>query len=340
VKSVIDWLARALGVTNPESAFSWLRSLFLLQPPLAADKRAPVANLPVHPVIAWLASELGVTDPSSAAEWLIRLFVAPRSASVAPAVGARHLLYFRFPSLQLRRLVLPRIPTPLWLIRLQQLARHPWVLRWRTRLAPLRAEGWVGRAYSGWMGLRWLLRSLILFAAISFFLAAATTPLGLSGQAAFAALLCMVGWYASRMRGSFAAVSLGMLSVLATIRYGWWRLHATLTFGNAPEFMLGIPVVVAEGVTWVMLLWGFFRLWMSYETASLESPLPPGLLWWVLLPAPLLYLAFGVRVIDADAPLVFSFAFPHLLLAMLACSRLWGNSLIGRLPALPVWRLS
>lgn len=63
----------------------------------------------------------------------------------------------------------------------------------------------------------------------------------------------------SRRTSRKAALTLGILAILTSSRYMFWRTTQTLEFNTLPEFLFGTSLYLAEFYAWVLLLLGFFQ---------------------------------------------------------------------------------
>lgn len=327
-------LALTLGVEDPRSIGCWLRRLFFL--PASASTVVALPSLPDAPLprytVLWLARELGVRDVSDWREWLLRLCVPPPAAGSPPAIPTPTAM----PSVPRHRLlpalhramaaVLERITPPRWLADFweqlaAELVAHPVIGPWLARFAPERAVPLLEK------GLAWVRRiedeALLLasLACLGLLAGAATTPLDAGGQALFAVAILAAGSYLGRMRGEFAPAALAMLSLLAMLRYAWWRADATLDldFDHGADFAAGVVLAATELVVAQRLLACYFRRLTGRRKPDGDTP---ALVLPVLLAAPNLYLLGGIRLYAAPALAVALYAVPYLLLALMAMARL------------------
>lgn len=129
-----------------------------------------------------------------------------------------------------------------------------------------------------------------------------------------------------RWKGRRGALVIGLLSMLVSTRYMFWRTTQTLSFGTLPEFFFGSGLYLAELYAWVILLLGFLQTAWPLErpVVDFRSPLPR----IVFLTSPLSYLVFGQNIIQASASLIFAYAAPHLF-----CSILWSERVQGAIAA-------
>lgn len=84
-------------------------------------------------------------------------------------------------------------------------------------------------------------------------------PLDLEAQWLFTAITIAGAIVLGRSRTRKATLALGLLSILVSTRYMFWRTTQTLEFGTLPEFLLGTGLYLAEIYAWVILLLGFLQ---------------------------------------------------------------------------------
>ncbi|WP_226017349.1 UDP-forming cellulose synthase catalytic subunit [Novosphingobium sp. FKTRR1] len=63
----------------------------------------------------------------------------------------------------------------------------------------------------------------------------------------------------ARGKSRQAELAIGMMAVIASTRYIFWRTTETLSFGTFPEFLLGTGLYLAELYAWAILLLGFLQ---------------------------------------------------------------------------------
>lgn len=66
------------------------------------------------------------------------------------------------------------------------------------------------------------------------------------------------------------SLALGILAVLVSTRYIFWRTTQTLSFGSLPEFVFGTGLYLAEVYAWVILLLGFLQTSWSLDRPVIE----------------------------------------------------------------------
>ncbi len=73
--------------------------------------------------------------------------------------------------------------------------------------------------------------------------------------------------------GRRRAIALGVLAVIVSTRYMFWRTTQTLGFGSLPEFLFGTGLYLAELYAWVILLLGFLQTsWpLNREVIEIEG---------------------------------------------------------------------
>lgn len=84
-------------------------------------------------------------------------------------------------------------------------------------------------------------------------------PMDLEAQWLFTGITIIGAIVLSRSRTRKTTLALGILSVLVSTRYMFWRTTQTLEFGTPLEFLLGTGLYLAEIYAWVILLLGFLQ---------------------------------------------------------------------------------
>jgi len=116
------------------------------------------------------------------------------------------------------------------------------------------------------------IRSALLLAAIVVFVIAATTPFDWPGQALFALLLWCCAMFARQIVGNMTNLIMVLLSLLATLRYAWWRVTQTIPEGTGWEFILGIVLLAAEAYCWLILIFGYLQTAWPLKRAPAALP--------------------------------------------------------------------
>lgn len=146
----------------------------------------------------------------------------------------------------------------------------------------------VAHAPSGLLGgLRSVARLLLIVAAAAVLALAVSTPLDLHGQLVFAATCFLALLVLRRVPGRGATLAMIVLSVVASLRYMWWRITDTLDFSGWVDGFFGTGLVIAEMYALVVLLLGYFQT--AWPLARKSAPLPHDLAEWptvdVLIPS-------------------------------------------------------
>ena len=100
--------------------------------------------------------------------------------------------------------------------------------------------------------------SVVLFAAMLVVLVIGV-PLDLTAQWLFTGITITGAIILGRSRTRKATLALGLLSILVSTRYMFWRTTQTLEFGTPLEFILGAGLYLAEIYAWIILLLGFLQ---------------------------------------------------------------------------------
>lgn len=100
-----------------------------------------------------------------------------------------------------------------------------------------------------------------------------SVPLALEEQALFASGCFIAALLLRRLPGRLPVIVLILLSLLASLRYLYWRLTSTLGFETPLEMVLGYGLVAAELYALAVLLFGYLQtVWPLRRT---PVPLPP-----------------------------------------------------------------
>ena len=97
-----------------------------------------------------------------------------------------------------------------------------------------------------------------------------TVPLDLRAQWLFTAITIAGAMLLGNSRARKATLTLGILSILVSTRYMFWRTTQTLAFDTVPEFLLGTGLYLAEVYAWVILLLGFLQTSWPLERPVVE----------------------------------------------------------------------
>ncbi|MGG2005467.1 glycosyltransferase [Novosphingobium resinovorum] len=73
-----------------------------------------------------------------------------------------------------------------------------------------------------------------------------------------------------RIKGRMGAVALGILAVLVSTRYLFWRTTQTIAFNTPLEFLFGGVLYLAELYAWVILLLGFLQTTWPLDRPVIE----------------------------------------------------------------------
>lgn len=84
-------------------------------------------------------------------------------------------------------------------------------------------------------------------------------PLNITQQWMFAGVVIAGTLVLKRWRSRKGSIALGLLAVVISTRYMFWRTTQTLAFGTLPEFLFGGGLYLAELYAWIILLLGFVQ---------------------------------------------------------------------------------
>ncbi len=114
--------------------------------------------------------------------------------------------------------------------------------------------------------LRWLAIAPLLFAAA----VVIGVPLDRNQQWMMAGGTVIGTMVLSRRMSRKAALTLGILAILTSTRYMFWRTTQTLQFNTLPEFLFGGGLYLAELYAWILLLLGFLQTSWPLERPPVE----------------------------------------------------------------------
>lgn len=112
----------------------------------------------------------------------------------------------------------------------------------------------------------WLAGAAMLFAAA----VVIGVPLDLTQQWLMAGGTVLGTMILSRRGSRKAALTLGILAIITSTRYMFWRTTQTLQFNTLPEFLFGTGLYLAELYAWILLLLGFLQTSWPLERPPVE----------------------------------------------------------------------
>lgn len=133
-----------------------------------------------------------------------------------------------------------------------------------------RAFGILEAGHSVW---RNALRAMLLGAAVTGLVLVATTPMSWPQQMAFGAGMLTLSLLLRQRKGRAVTLVLISLSLLASLRYFWWRLTHSLGVGSGIEITLGFGLFAAECYALLILLIGYVQ--SAWPLNRRIAPLPP-----------------------------------------------------------------
>nr|WP_249679633.1 UDP-forming cellulose synthase catalytic subunit [Pseudomonas sp. PIA16] len=86
-----------------------------------------------------------------------------------------------------------------------------------------------------------------------------SAPLGLQAQAVFASFCFCLSLWVRKYKGRLAIISLIILSLIASLRYLYWRLSDTLSFETWEDAVFGYGLVLAELYALMVLVLGYVQ---------------------------------------------------------------------------------
>lgn len=119
-----------------------------------------------------------------------------------------------------------------------------------------RATAWLSRLPSA---VKCLVKACAVVAGLMALVAVITAPLELERQFAFAGLCFVCLLVLRKVPGRLAVLMMITLSLLATLRYVYWRLTDTLGFDNWLDMIFGYGLVAAETYALIVLAFGYMQ---------------------------------------------------------------------------------
>ena len=263
------WFTRRFGVFRPNQSSLWLKRFWLPKAgELAEPARLELGSRPDP--LAWLAKELGVTDRYSVWQWVLYLFIYPTDNVTHTKIASKSTF------LALPIQIIGLLFSMLVRIALAGVQALRWFWQRLLSLLPVVNNEAVGRRLEGWLETPafrkpWLLWLLVL-CSIFFFWLVVTTPFTWLGQLLFLVCLWGAALFVRRIPGNLPALILITLSVLASCRYGWWRLTQTIPLDSGWETFLAISLLLAEIYTWIVLLLGYVQNAWPLKRQTLSLP--------------------------------------------------------------------
>jgi len=245
---LLKFSARALEVEQANRPSLWLWRLFVRPTPA----RPGWGAIAMGAAIDLLARALGIADPEHPDDGFEQH--VPRRDGTS---GRR-----RHPAAALADLVrrmwaaVPRIDHAGLGQWLESAAASPWLA-----LRPVR---WAGLAISA--GAFWL---------------AITTPMNWPAQLVFGLALALLAIQIRNTPGTIPTLLLIALALVASCRYGWWRITQSMDLEPGWETVLGWGLLGAEMYAWLIMLLGFAQC--AWPLRRAPAPLPERLAQWPLV---------------------------------------------------------
>jgi len=248
-----QFCASALEVERPQPLRRWLLRAFVRPAPAVPGRGARLLDA----ALQGLARTLGVTRPERPGEWGARLFlpagVAYRQGGSYWVARGRLLAQRALRRLRARLPHVDHVALGAWM---ESAADAP-LLRSR----PLRV---VGLALGA--GIFWL---------------AITTPMNWIAQLAFGVALVLLAIQVRNTPGTIPTLMLMVLALVASCRYGWWRLTQSMDLEPGWETVLGLGLLGAEIYAWLIMLLGFAQ--GAWPLRRQPAPLPERIEQWPMV---------------------------------------------------------
>ncbi|MDR0280913.1 MAG: UDP-forming cellulose synthase catalytic subunit [Paucimonas sp.] len=122
-----------------------------------------------------------------------------------------------------------------------------------------RAQAWFARMEQLPQGIKRSLKIAATLLGLALLAAVVTTPLELMPQIGFACLCIGLVLMLRRVPGRLAALAMIGMSLIATLRYVYWRLTDTLDFDNGLDMFFGYGLVAAETYSLIILAFGYLQ---------------------------------------------------------------------------------
>ncbi len=103
-------------------------------------------------------------------------------------------------------------------------------------------------------------------------------PLDNKAQWMFAGVTIAGCLVLKRWKGQKGSLALGILAVIVSTRYMFWRTTETLSFSTLPEFLFGSCLYIAEAYAWIILILGFIQTSWPLNRPVVE-PIGPSDVW-------------------------------------------------------------
>ena len=239
-------VARRLGVVPGAGWRGWLWRAFVPPPRPPQGRLERAADRVLAGLANALARGLGVQQRNDWREWALRVLVPPPPS--APDFWTR--------SRRWQAAVAERLPT-------------------------LDRERWGGRLESAadwrWLQSRAATAAVLALSAFGFWLAV-TTPLAWSGQLFMTGTMLALALVVRKLPGMAPGVVLVTLALIATCRYGWWRVTQSMDLQPGWATILGWGLLGAEVYAWVIMVLGFVQT--AWPLKRRPVMLPPAVERW------------------------------------------------------------
>ena len=100
-----------------------------------------------------------------------------------------------------------------------------------------------------------------------------TTPLPAWAQVMFFLGTLGLVLLLRKIPGHASLLAMIAISTAVSLRYIWWRITQTMNLGYASDYLVGVPLLLAEAYTWVALFLGYLQT--AWPLQRRELSLPP-----------------------------------------------------------------
>ncbi len=214
------------------------------------------------------ARALEVEHPKRWRSWLWRLFIRPKTTTSSRTARA-----FDATLAWLARALEVRRAQPADRLRAALIATARWAYAHIPSIDHDRFGRWLEAAADAPWLQRLPVRLLGIAICTAAFWLAVTTPFNWISQLVFGMALCLLAIQIRNTPGTVPTLILMTLALVASCRYGWWRITQSMDLDPGWESVLGSCLLAAEVYAWLIMLLGFLQCaWpLKRQTTSLPE---------------------------------------------------------------------